>query len=251
MKLSVLGSNGWYATDAANTACLLLEADDCYVVLDAGDGIYKLDKYIKSDKPIYVFLSHFHLDHIYGFHIFPKFRFAQEVTVFGQPGTSEVLQTVVNSPYTMPLEKLSFATAVRELPEGSSCPPDVPFPIEARYLVHPDPCFGYRLTIDDKVVAYCTDTGYCDNIVALARGADLLITECALAVGQMPNEKWPHLNPEIAAGAAREAGAKQLLLSHFSPGSYVNREDRQKAAAAARGILARVTAAYDGLEFSI
>ncbi len=248
IKLSVLGSNGWYATKEANTVCLLIETEDYYVVLDAGGGIYKLDQYVKSDKPIYMFLSHFHLDHVFGFHTFPKFNFSQGITIFGQPGTKEALQTLVNRPFTMPFDKLSFEVTVRELSEGKN---DVPFPVEAGYLMHADPCFGYRLTIGERIITYCTDTGYCDNLVKLARDADLFITECVLEVGGKVNPKWPHLSPELAAKAAKAAQAKRLFLNHFGATNYLTHDDREVAKEDAEKTFSPVVVARDGLELDI
>lgn len=251
MKLRVLGSSGWYPTHKANTVCLLIETDDYYVVLDAGSGIYKLDEYVKSDKPIYLFLSHFHLDHTFGFHILNKFEFEQGMTVFGQPGTEKVLQTLVNSPFSAPLDKLPYKVEVRDLPEGESVSPDVPFPVATGYLVHADNCFGYRLTIGGKVITYCTDTGYCDTLVKLAKEADLFITECVLGTGEQPNPEGPHLGPELAAKAAEEAGAKKLLLNHFGTRRYATLDDRKEAKEAAEKIFSPVIAASDGLELDI
>ena len=251
VKLHVLGSNGWYATGLANTVCILLETKDYYLVLDAGDGLHKLDQYVKDSKPIYIFLSHFHLDHIIGLHTLPKFRFSQGITVYGQAGTEKILQNFVNRPFTVPREKLKLKVTVRDLPEGASSPPDVPLPIETGYLVHSDPCLGYRFEIDGKIVAYCTDTGYCENLVKLAKGADLLITECALGVKEQPTSEWPHLNPRLAAKAAGEAGVDKMLLTHFGPGAYPTKKDREGAKAAAEEVYSPVVIADDGLEMEI
>jgi len=55
MKIIFLGTNGWYDTETGNTTCILLEANDYYIILDAGNGLYKADKYIiKENKPIYI-----------------------------------------------------------------------------------------------------------------------------------------------------------------------------------------------------
>jgi ribonuclease Z len=248
MKLNVLGSNGWFDTSEANTVCLLLETDDFYIVFDAGGGLYKLDEFVKTDKPVYLFLSHFHIDHIIGFHTLPKFRFGQGLTIFGQPGTKEILNAYINSPFTMPMEKLPYEVVIKELPEGES---EVPFPVEAGYLVHSDPSFGYRLTIEDKVISYCTDTGYCDNLVKLAKEADLFITECALGVGEEGKPSWPHLNPEIAAKAAKDAQAKKLFLTHFGATNYLTNDDREKAKISAEETFSPVVVAKDGLEMDV
>lgn len=251
MKLRVLGSNGWYATGLANTVCILLETEDFYVVLDAGDGLHKLDQYVQDDRPIYVFLSHFHLDHIIGLHALPKFSFGQEIAVYGQKGTEEILRGFMNHPFTVPREELKCKVTVHDLPEGASNRPDMPWLAETAYLVHSDPCLGYRFEIDGRAVAYCTDTGYCDNLVKLAKGADLFITECALGVGAQPDPAWLHLNPRLAAKAAKEAGVEKMLLMHFGPGAYVTRQDREKAKAAAEEVYSPVVIANDGLELAI
>jgi len=55
MKVIFLGTNGWYDTKTGNTPCVLIDTKTHYIILDAGDGIYKLDKYITTQKPIYLF----------------------------------------------------------------------------------------------------------------------------------------------------------------------------------------------------
>jgi len=91
LKIVFLGTNGWYSTNVANTICTLIEMDTRYIVLDAGDGIQHLDKYVTDQtKPIDIFLSHFHLDHVIGLHIQPKFRFLNnKIRIFAQTGAKK------------------------------------------------------------------------------------------------------------------------------------------------------------------
>jgi len=76
------------------------------------------------------------------------------------------------------------------------------------------------------VITYCTDTGICDNAIALGRDADLLITECGLKPGAKSPD-WPHLNPEDAIHIARKAHAKRLALMHFGAEVYKTVDDRR------------------------
>ena len=76
MKVVFLGTNGWYDTETGNTICTLLQTDRFDIILDAGNGIHKVDRHIDGGKPVFLFLSHFHVDHIEGLHILAKFRFA-------------------------------------------------------------------------------------------------------------------------------------------------------------------------------
>ena len=95
MKIIFLGTNGWYATDVGNTTSILIESDEYHIIFDAGDGIYKIDQYITDEKPIILFLSHIHLDHIIGFHTFAKLPFKQEIMIYGYKGTQEGLNNII------------------------------------------------------------------------------------------------------------------------------------------------------------
>ena len=246
LKVRFLGTNGWYSTDFGNTSCVLIESEKFYVVLDAGDGIYKLDKYVSTEKPVHLFLSHLHFDHIIGFHLFDKFRFKKKVNVYGFKGVKDGLR-IIRHPYTLPLNDLSFPVEIHELEEGSYA---LPFPFSCKLLFHSDPCLGYRLKLDGHVIAYCTDTGVCDSLSELARDADLLITESSLKVGQRL-EGWGHMDPREAAEIAKQAEVKQLLLTHFDAGNYVSLKERREAEVAAKEIFKSTICAYDNFEVEL
>ena len=222
MKVTFLGTNGWYDTGTGNTCSVLIQAKDYDIILDAGNGIAEADHYIAQDRPAFLFISHFHIDHIVGLHTLVKFRFLKGLKIFGQVGTAAVLNTFVAEPFTVPLTRLPYPVSIMELEEGEHA---IPFTVECLPLIHPAPCYGYRLTLDDKVVTYCIDTGICDNAITLARDADLLITECGLKPGQ-ESPDWPHLNPENAIDIAQKAHAKRLALMHFGAEVYRTLDDR-------------------------
>ncbi|MEB3276855.1 MAG: ribonuclease Z [Cyanobacteriota bacterium] len=67
-------------------------------------------------------------------------------------------------------------------------------------------------------VVYCTDTVFCEAAVELARGADLLIHESTFSHGEAEMAiARQHSTSTMAAQTAREAGVKQLVLTHLSP----------------------------------
>ena len=247
MKIVFLGTNGWYDTETGNTTCILVETDSCYIVLDAGNGIYKLDQYIKDYRSIYLLLSHLHLDHVWGLHILSKFSFSQGINVCISEGDRRHLEALINVPYTVPFNSLPYPVKILEIPkEGST----LPFSLECKFLKHSVPTRGFRISIEDKIIAYCPDTGYCEEALSLARGSDLLIAECGYLPGE-EHECWPHLNPEVAAKLALEAGVKRLALVHFDASRYVTSENRRKAEAEAEKIFPAVFAARDGEEMKL
>ena len=245
MQIIFLCTHGWHDTETGNTICTLIRTGDRDIILDAGSGFHKIDRHVPAgdEKPAILLLSHFHLDHIYGLHVLVRMRFPQGLTLCGPAGTRRVIDTVVNSPFTVSLDRLPFTTRVYELPEESG---RLPFPVAVMPLLHSDLTLGFRMEIDGRVIAYCPDTGYCANAVELARSADLLITECAYKRGEAL-ESWPHLNPETAARIAVEAGAKRLVLTHFAAANYATLAERKVSEVAARKLFAETLAAVDDL----
>lgn len=94
------------------------------------------------------------------------------------------------------------------------------------------PAFGYRFETEHGVVAVSGDTGPTDNVVRLARDADLLLHEAldfeyieARTAGAessstravMEHHRTAHTSPLEAIRIASEAGARQLALHHLVP----------------------------------
>jgi len=90
------------------------------------------------------------------------------------------------------------------------------------------PAFAYRFDTPSRSVVISGDTTYCPRLVALARGADLLIHEAMYlpAIDQLGGENAPrlrehllrsHSTTEQAGAVAAQAGVKKLVLSHLVP----------------------------------
>ncbi len=244
MRIIFLGTNGWYSTELGNTVSILIETEEYWIILDAGDAIHKIDQYIKDEKPIIILLSHLHLDHIIGLHVFAKFLFTQEINIYGYKGTTNGIKKIIKHPYSSPFGDIPVNVQIHDLNEGSY---NLGFPITCKLLVHADPCLGYRIEIENKIITYCTDTGVCQNLYELANNADLLITECSYKPGQ-EEWGWPHLKPEEAAEIAVKSSVRKLILTHFDASTYKTIQDRKKAEDKAKLIFPKVIAASDGLE---
>lgn len=242
-----LGTNGWYDTSTGNTVCILVKFDSCNVIFDAGNGFYKFDDYVDNSNETFLFLSHFHLDHIVGLHMLNKMKGLKKLKIFGPAGARGVLHTLLNSPFTIPATQLPFPVSIHELPEEEGL---TPFHACSRPLKHSSLTLGYRIEVNEKVITYCPDTGYCENAVILSRNADLLIAECAYKSGQ-ENLKWPHLNPETAAKIATESGAKKLALVHFDASIYKTLEERKEAERQAQKIFQNTVAAEDEMRIEV
>lgn len=91
------------------------------------------------------------------------------------------------------------------------------------------PAFAYRFDTPGRSIVISGDTRYSDNLVALAKGADLLIHEAiyAPAIPRMAGENAPtladhlrrsHTSAEDVGLVAKRAGVKKLVLTHLVPG---------------------------------
>ena len=246
-KVILLGTNGWYDTATGNTISILVDIPNSYIVLDAGNGIYKLDNYLIEDKPVYLFISHYHLDHTVGLHILPKFKIKNKLFIIGPNNAKKFFKFFIEAPFTTPLKDIKYPIEILEMPIDYQ---KIPFDCEILAMRHSIYCQGIRIEVSGKVITYCPDTGYCENAVKLSKNADILLTECANPSGYT-NPNWPHLNPETAAQIAKEASAKKLVLVHFDAEVYDNFDKRNNAEKIAHQIFDNAVAGRDGDEFII
>jgi ribonuclease BN (tRNA processing enzyme) len=250
MKIIFLGTNGWYTSPTGNTPCILIDSSDGYVILDAGNGIYQLDEYITEDKPISLFISHFHLDHTSGLHTMAKFNLKQGIDVYVGQGRIKDFQTLVNPPFTIgylpkPENVNDLKTKIR-LHELSETENKIPFSVFAIEQFHAYRDHGFRINLEGKIIAYTGDCGLTDKTKALAQNADVLISECGYDTVPV-SDNWGHLDAVLAAKLASKTNVKQLILTHFGANIYTKLTDRKVAEEKAKAIFANTIAATDGL----
>lgn len=83
-----------------------------------------------------------------------------------------------------------------------------------------------------QVFAFVMDTRICDAAIELARGADLLVCESTFLTRDHDlAQAYGHMTAAQAATVAREAGARKLVLTHFSQRYTDDREFLEEASA--------------------
>ena len=89
------------------------------------------------------------------------------------------------------------------------------FRVESAPMAHNEESVAYRINSPDGYsVVYSGDTDYTENLIALAKDADLLICESAMPDNMRVNG---HLTPSLAGTIATRSGVKKLVLTHFYP----------------------------------
>ncbi|WP_082711535.1 MBL fold metallo-hydrolase [Methylobacterium indicum] len=107
--------------------------------------------------------------------------------------------------------------------------------VTAALVQHPpvEPAFAFRFDCPDRSIVISGDTRYSPNLIALAKGADVLVHEVMYLpeleklIATEPNARTlrehliaSHTTTEEVGRVATEAGVKTLVLSHFVPGGY-------------------------------
>jgi len=245
-EIVFLGTNGWYDSPTGNTISVLVKARDFQVVLDAGNGIAKLAEYADFSKPTFLFVSHFHLDHVEGLHTLCMHRgMPGGLTFLVEEGGTAHLSNLLRFPYTVALDELRFPVRVLEVPARAG---ELPFRARFLPLHHVPVSQGIRMEVDGRTIAFCLDTGYSENAVKLCAGADLAILECTLPTGTAFEH---HLTPQRCARIAREARPGMLALTHFEARSFPTLESRAEAFREVRALFPDTVMSADGLRLPL
>src|SRR3989344_8948195 len=88
MTIIPLGTNGFFPSFGRQTMCFAILLGKTLIILDAGSGLFRLaepigKKLLTGVDTIHIYLSHYHLDHTFGFYAAWKFFAGKKVTVFG------------------------------------------------------------------------------------------------------------------------------------------------------------------------
>jgi len=119
-----------------------------------------------------------------------------------------------------------------ELTRGGTVVSDGTVKVSTTLVRHPivEPALAYRFDTPDRSIVISGDTAPSDNLVQLAKGADVLVHEAMYLPGidrlaaRVPNHPGlkqhllaSHTSAEDAGRVAQEAGVKLLVLSHLVP----------------------------------
>ncbi|MGT2462622.1 ribonuclease Z [Sinomonas atrocyanea] len=98
--------------------------------------------------------------------------------------------------------------------------------------------------------AFVMDTAPCEGAVALAEGADLLVTECTFSDDDVAlADQYLHLTAGQAGSIAGAAGARNLVLTHFSSRYPETAELEGQARRRAGNAVVRAAADLDRIGF--
>lgn len=264
MRLTILGkSPAWQDAGGACSGYLLQEGD-ATVLLDCGNGVFgKLRQFVDYVDVDAVVVSHMHADHFvdvvpYSYALIHAPR-QQPVPVppwpgtdaparprlFLPPGGRQTIRTIVGAWGNEELVEQAFDVAEYAPEEGVEVGPlrfafsQVPHFIEA---------FGVAVTSadGDGRLVFGADSRPSDEVVELARGADVLLIEATLPRPERTGVRG-HLTAREAGEHGRRARVGRVVLTHIS--DELDHEQAREHAAEAFG--GPVDVAAEGATYEI
>lgn len=216
----------------SHTTCFSLETPDGILIVDAGTGIHSLAKAFRAadtTKPMALFFTHFHLDHLVGLPGFsPLYQAGSTLRLYGASPSQahpwpDLLTQLLDEPYwPVPLRKTPSSVTYHDL---DSLPGPVQlFGAEIRWceLTHTQRCLGYRIAVPNHQLVILTDhesqLHVGPDLVSFAAGADTLIVDAQYCPEEYVTHRgWGHGTWGDATTLAQQTGAKHLLLTHHDP----------------------------------
>jgi len=224
----------------------VIVSNDAAYVIDCGDGVAR--QLVVAGVPLtalrHVFITHQHSDHTadYGNLIWLAWTagLSSRVDTWGPPPLEKMtklffemnaydIDTRIANEGRVPIVPLVH---VHELRTGGDVMADSNVKVTATLVDHPPvvPAFGYRFDARDRSLVISGDTAPSDNLVKLARGADVLVHSVMYPpaidrlVGRVPNAAAlkesilaHQTSAEDAGRIAQAAGVGTLVLSHLVP----------------------------------
>jgi ribonuclease BN (tRNA processing enzyme) len=230
MRLTVLGSGSPRPDPDRSQPAALLTIGGEQVLVDCGDGTMRrlVEAGVDAASVTRVVLTHLHWDHVLGL---PAFAWGtwglgrRRLEVWGPAGTGDLLRTTLQAPFadqaawvaTLGWDRAGWDDLeVHEVGDGATV--DVGGGRLTFGRVHHPPieAYGVRAEHAGAVVTISGDTTECDEVVALARDADLLLMDACAPASDHPLAGF-HATPADAGSVAARAGAARVVLTHLLP----------------------------------
>jgi len=218
-----------------NTSCIEMLVSDRRLIFDGGTGLRELGLSLLKEMPVQadMFFTHSHWDHIQGFPFFvPAFVPGNRFNIYGAiaPNGSTIEQRLndqmLHPNFPVPLQIMGADLKFCDIEIGETIKVG-DLIVENALLNHPGEAVGYRVTWNNRVAAYITDTEHFpdrldENVLWLVRDADVMIYDATYTDEEYHHEKtskvgWGHSTWQEAVKVAKAANVKQLVIFHHDP----------------------------------
>lgn len=222
MQVTFVGSGDAFGSGGRFHTCFHVDAGATRFLLDCGASSLIALKRAEIDRNAIdtIFVTHFHGDHFGGIPYFildAQFFSGRTapLRIVGPEGVGQWVERAMETAFAgSSSAKRRFELETIEASSGQ--PLDIDgVNVEAARVRHgpiDGPFLAYRLTVDQKVIAYTGDTEWVDALFDIGRAADLLIAEAYFYDKRVPF----HLDLATLKQKLSQIAPKRLILTHMS-----------------------------------
>jgi ribonuclease BN (tRNA processing enzyme) len=218
LDLTVLGSAGSHPGVGRVCSGYLVRSGGTALLVDAGNGATaNLQRLVPLRDLDAIAISHRHVDHcvdligaFYALQFDPEV--SRRIPLYAPPEVFDTLTGLLSGDSPMRFAERFDHRLVRhgdEVMVGA---------ISLRFARanHPPPSVSMRLEAGGRSIVYSGDTGGSQELVDLARGADLFLCEATWAGELADHPADLHLTGRAAGRLAKRAGVGMLVLTHIA-----------------------------------
>lgn len=255
-RVIFLGTGDPLNGERAQTSLAIPLSGGELMLIDASSGTILLRQLEAAGIPLesvrHLFVTHRHFDHVGGLApLLTALATLPEasLTVHATPHTLEALRDLLR--LTIPGvegwlgERLVWHALTPGKPTTAGDAEVTSFEVD-----HGLECVGFRVAQGISTLVHAADTRPCPKVIEYARDTGLLVHEVyGLGDDAKRAHFLGHSTAAEAGGAAREAGAKRLLLTHLRAGRFADPEKLAEEAAIAFGGPVEVAGDLDAFDF--
>jgi ribonuclease BN (tRNA processing enzyme) len=221
MHLQFVGCGDAFGSGGRLNTCFHVMGESASFLIDCGAtspvGLARLG--IACDAIDTILITHFHGDHFGGVPFFMlKSHFGKRtrpLTIAGPPGIEAWYVRAMEAAFEhCSTIRPAFDLRIMSLPErvatGIGPLRVTPFPV-----VHGNsggPFFGYRIELENRIIAYSGDTEWTDTLIEIGHAADLFVIESYAYDKPIRN----HLDLKTIEQNLARINPKKLVLTHMS-----------------------------------